>query len=168
MTLQEFCDTLPKERQIELAINFAKQAVPIWEKYAESNPLSYRDTVVGLTHTIPKQLLADTINEVQKHLSTPKLLRSIKGKSKLLKLYSYFSDPVVALQDTDWEPPTSIEKTFYAVYNLIGSIVDKEVTAFNERTIYVSINQAIDAIQTAGILSEKEIKEILKHTKNGK
>lgn len=168
MTLQGFCKTLSRKKQIELAIRLIKLTLPTWDNYAENNPLSYRDTVVGMTHTIPKQLLSDTINEVQKYIATPKLLRSIKGNIILLKLYTYFGDPIVALQDTDWAPPTPIEKIFYSVYNLIGSIIDKDVTAFNESTIYVSINQSIDAIQTTGILSESQIKEILKQTKNGK
>lgn len=168
MTLQEFCDTLPKDKQIELAIQLISLSLPIWDKFAENNTLSYRDTVVGLTHTIPQQLLADTINEVQNYLSTPRLLRGFKSKRKLLKLYSYFDEPIVALQDTDWELPTIVERTFYSVYNLLGSIVDKDITAFNERTIYVAINQSIDAIQTAGILSESQIKETLEQAKIGK
>src|SRR5688572_7266621 len=157
MTLQEFCNTLPKDRQIKLAINLTKQALPIWDKYADNNILSYRDTVVGLSHTVPKQLLSDTINEIENRFATQKFLRIIKDNSKLLKLYSYFDDPIVALQDSDWELPEQVKKTFYSVYNLIGSIIYKNITAIDESRLYVSINQVIDAIKTADILSENQI-----------
>ena len=166
MTLQEFCDTLPESKQVELAVNLIKHILPVWDNYAKQSSLSYRDTVVGLTHTVPKQLLADTINEVEIYFSVPMLLRKLKRKDKLIKLYSHFSDPVIALRDTDWELPQAVEKTFYSVYNLTGSIVDKKKTIFDESAIYVSINQAIDAIQLTGLLSEKQIQEIIYQPKN--
>jgi hypothetical protein len=168
MTLQEFCDSLPKDKQITLAVTLTKQILPIWDEYAEGNILTYRDTVVGLTHTVPKQLLADSIKEVEIYLSTQKLLRKLKNNSKLLKLYSYFGDPIVALWDSDWELPEPVQKIFYSVYNLLGSIVDKNKISSEETKIYVSINQAIDAIETSGRLSEDQIKEILKQAKNDK
>jgi hypothetical protein len=166
MTLQEFCDTLPESKQVELALSLIKHVLPVWDDYAKHNSLSYRDTVVGLTHTVPKQLLADTTNEVEIYFSGPRLLRRLKRKNKLLKLYSYFSDPVIALWDSDWELPQAVEKTFYSVYHLTGSIVGKKKTVFDESAIYVSINQAIDAIQLSGLLSEKQIREIIYQPKN--
>lgn len=168
MTLQEFCYTLPKNKQIKLAIKLAKQALPIWDNYADNNILSYRDTVVGLTHTVPKQLLSNTINEIENHFATQKLSRIIKDPSKLLKLYSYFDDPIVALQDSDWELPEQVKKTFYSVYNLIGSIIHKNMATIDESRLYITINQAIDAIKTADILSENQINQILQRMKNGK
>src|SRR5258706_4102371 len=161
MTLQEFCDTLSENKQIELAVNLIKHILPVWDNYAQQNSLSYRDTVAGLTHSVPKQLLTAAMNEVEAYLAGPKLLRRLKRKDKLLKLYSYFSDPIIALHDTDWELPQAVEKTFYSVYNLTGSIVDKKKMVFDESAIYVSINQAIHAIQLSSVLSENQIQEII-------
>jgi hypothetical protein len=78
-----------------------------------------------------------------------------------------FSDPILALQDLDWELPYEVERTFYAVHNLLDSVLGKEKTVFNGTTIYVTINQAIDAIESSKLLSETEIKEMLYENKNG-
>src|SRR6476620_4106886 len=157
MTLQEICDTLSEQKQVQLAVNLTKHALPVWDDYAQHHPLSYRDTIVGLTHTVPKQLLADTIRAIEIYLSVPKLFRRLKRKDKLLKLYSCFSDPVIALRDTDWELPHPVEKAFYSIYNLLAAIVDEKKTVFGVSTIYVSINQAIDSLETSAILSETQI-----------
>ncbi len=54
VTLQEYIDSLSKEKRFEIAIALAKLTLPIWDKYADKNDLTYRDTVVGLTHIFRK------------------------------------------------------------------------------------------------------------------
>lgn len=76
-----------------------------------------------------------------------------------------FRDPIVALQDLDWELPNEVERTFYAVHNLLDSLLGKEKTVVNEATIYVTINQAIEALESSNLLTEKEIREILYENK---
>ncbi|HEV7424358.1 MAG TPA: hypothetical protein VGO21_04175, partial [Candidatus Paceibacterota bacterium] len=77
-----------------------------------------------------------------------------------------FDDPIVALQDTDWQLPDEVQKTFYAVYNLIDTLLVKEKTVFDESTIYVSINQAADALETSKTLTFYDINQILDDIKN--
>jgi hypothetical protein len=79
-----------------------------------------------------------------------------------------FDDPIIALQDTDWELPNEVQKTFYAVYNLIDTLMGKKKTVFEESSIYVSINQAIDALETSKTLTFDEINKILIDIKNGR
>lgn len=166
MSLQEFCDSLSKKKQLELALLLAEKALPVWNKYVDQNKLVYRDSVVGLNHEVPNTLLTDTIKEIKKYISGIALLRFFKPKTNLMKLNSYFDDPLVALQDLDWEPPIPVEKIFYSVYNLLESVMGKHVTVSNERTIYVSINQAIEALVSGGVLTEFQIKEILNSSRN--
>ncbi len=71
------------------------------------------------------------------------------------------------MQDLDWELPSPVELTFYATRNLLDKVNGEEVTVFDEPQIYVVINQAIDALSQEKIMSDVEIKELLKKYKNG-
>jgi hypothetical protein len=166
MTLEEHIDNLPKDKQFDIAIRLTRLALPIWNKYAKKNELTYHDTVVGLQHSVNRTLLKNTIDAVEKYISTNKINKAIIKNIDLLKFSRQFSDPLVALQDLDWELPNEVERTFYAVHNLLDSALGIEKTIFNEATIYVTINQAIEALESSKLLTEKEIREILYENKN--
>ena len=167
MTLEEHIDNLPKDKQFDIAIRLTRLALPIWDKYAKKNELTYRDTVVGLQHSVNRTLLKNTIDAVEKYISTNIIGKAIMKNTALISLSRQFSDPIVALQDLDWELPNEIERTFYSVHNLLDSALGKEKTVFNETTIYVTINQAIDALSSSKLMTEAEIREILYDNKNG-
>jgi len=166
MTVQEFIDSLPKEEQFQVAIHLAKKCLLIWNHYARESQLSYRDSVVGLSHTVDQQLLQNTIEMVEEYLRLNDSAKLLDGKKKLLEIRGRFEDPTVALQDTDWELPDQVQKVFYAVYNLIEAALGKDRTVFGELTIYVSINQAVDALESSNTLTIDQIKSILQETKN--
>ena len=168
MTLQKYTDSLSKDGRFKVAIRLTKLALPIWDNYADKNPLTYRDTVVGLTHTLDKKILKDTIDAVETYLNSNKIKKIIGGTSELREIRRQFDDPIVALQDTDWQLPDEVQKTFYAVYNLIDTLLVKEKTVFDESTIYVSINQAADALETSKTLTFDDINQILDDIKNGR
>lgn len=165
MTLEQLCETLSEDKQIKLAIDLINISIPVWRDYSQLNVLSYRDTVVGLTHTVPNELLQDTINEIENYLESPNAIPKLQNRQRFLKLFSLFSDPIVALQDNDWKLPHVPERIFYSVYNLIRAIVEIDLKVF---TISVSINQAIDAIQSAELLTADQIKQILEEAQNGR
>ncbi len=167
MTLQEHIDNLPKNKQFDIAIRFTRLALPIWNKYAKKNEPTYRDTVVGLQHSVKRTLLKNTIDAVEKYIATNTIGKAILKNTELISLSRQFSDPIVALQDHDWELPNEIKKTFYSVHNLLDSVLGKEKTVFNETTIYVTINQAIDALLSSKLMTEKEIRKILYDNKCG-
>jgi hypothetical protein len=167
MTLKEHIDNLSKDKQFDIAIRLTRLTLPIWDNYADNNELTYRDTVVGLQHSVDKTLLKNTIDVVEKHILTNRINKEFIKNFDLLKFSRQFSDPIVALHDTDWEPPYEVERTFYAVYNLLDSALHKDKTVFNETTIYVTINQAIDALSSSKLMTETEIREILYDNKNG-
>ena len=161
MTLEEHIENLPKDKQFDIAIRLTKLSLPIWNKYADKNELTYRDTVVGLHHFVDRALLKNTIDAVEKYISTNMISKVVIKNTDLLSLSRQFSDPIVALQDIDWELPNEVEKTFYAVHNLLDAALGKEMTAFNESTIYVTINQAIDALDSSKTMTEEEIRKVL-------
>ena len=168
MTLQEYTESLSSQQQLKLAVRLAKLALPIWSKYANENDLAYRDSVVGLTHSVDKKILQDTIESIEEYLSSNKFKKILNGKRKLMSIRSQFDDPIVALQDLDWELPDPIQKTFYSVYNLIDSLLGETQTAFGDSTIYVSINQAVDALDSSKILTSDDIKKIISDSTNGR
>lgn len=168
MTLQEYIDSLPKDKQFDIAIRLTRLALPIWDKYADENKLTYRDTVVGLQHSVDKNLLKNTIDAVEKYISINKFNKATVKNIDLLSFNKQFSDPIVALQDTDWTLPNEVESAFYAVHQLLDAILGKERTVFNEATIYVAIDQAIDALHSSKTLTEDKIEDILYENKNGK
>jgi len=118
--------------------------------------------VVGLTHSVDKSLLTKTIISVEEHLS------SNKSKEILFNLREQFDDPIVALQDTDWELPGEVQRTFYSVFNLLEACLGNTENSFGDLTIYVSINQAIDALDISKTLTFEEIKEMIYDRKNGR
>lgn len=161
MTLEKHIENLPKDKQFDIAIRLTKLSLPIWDKYADKNEPTYRDTVVGLPHSVDRALLKNTIDAVEKYISTNMISKIVIKNTDLLSLSRQFSDPIVALQDIDWELPNEVEKTFYAVHNLLDAALGKEMTAFNESTIYVTINQAIDALDSSKTVTEEEIRKVL-------
>ena len=161
MTLEEYIENLPKDKQFDIAIRLTKLLLPIWDRYADKNKLTYRDTVVGLNHSVDRTLLKNTIDAVEKYISTNLINKVIIKNTDLLSLSRQFSDPIVALQDIDWELPKEVEKTFYAVHNLLDAALGKEMLVFNESTIYVTINQAIDALDSSKTMTKEEIRKVL-------
>ncbi len=79
MTLEQLCESLSEQKQLKLAIDLINISLPAWEEYTKSNTLTYRDTVVGLTHTVDKDLLHDTINEIASFLAKPEAVILHKG-----------------------------------------------------------------------------------------
>lgn len=161
MTLEEFTNSLPKDKQLKLALHFARLALPVWEDYCADRDISYRDTVVGMTHSTDKNLPRNVLNAIEEYLNMNKWQKFLNGKKNILKFRSQFDEPIVALQDEDWQLPYEVKTTFYAFYNLTDAVIGKDVTVFGDSTIYVSINQAIDALETSGTMSVDEINRIL-------
>lgn len=162
MALIDYLSRLSKDNQHTLAIMLIKLALPIWNRYADKSELTYRDTVVGLQHKVNRNLLTDCIIAAEDYLNSSHVEKiPNRGKEIITFLYNELREPIVALQDHDWELPYEVETTFYAVYNLIGNLNGEENTLFNEPRIYVSINQAADALTTSGVLTFDEINEML-------
>ena len=158
MSLEKRVDDLPSEKRFKLAITLSKLTLKIWDKYSSTNELTYTDSVVGMNHIVDKDILKNTIFEIEKMTNA--------NTNKIAKLKEDFSDPIVSLQDDDWELPYEVLHAFYSVNNLLDAFIGNEKTVFGESTIYVSINQAIDALETSKIISIDEIKTIITSIEN--
>jgi len=95
-------------------------------------------------------------------------LSSNRKKDILFKLRERFDDPIVALQDRDWKLPDEVQKTFYSVFNLLEACLGNLESSFGELTIYISINQAVDALDISKIVTPEEIKDMLYERENGR
>jgi hypothetical protein len=168
MTLAEYCDSLDGKQKLKLAVLFIKAAMPVWEKFSETGKLTYRDSTVWMKHHVDKYLLQNVIKEVEIISENSDKSETADPSEKIINLYNDFSDPVTAIQDDDWKLPGPAEKIFFSVYNLLSAIVLKDESKEGESSYYVSINQAIDVIDSEKLLSEEEIKLILYSVQNKK
>lgn len=161
MTIQEHIESLSIDKQFKLAIRLLNLAVPIWHNYAENGNLHYRDSVVGLQHSVDKNLLTNTLRLVGKYCSANLNQKLLAKDDELLGLKMLFSDPIIALQDDDWNLPKDVENVFYGIYNILNAALGEEVTMFGESTIYISINQALTALDFSGQIATEELKAMM-------
>ena len=56
---------------------------------------------------------------------------------------------------------------FYSIHNLLDAALGKERTVFDETTMYVTVNQAIDALESSKSFTTEEIK-IMLYNNNGR
>ena len=155
MDLKEYCSSLTKDKLSELAIRLCDRAYPIWSNYCDPGELSYQDTIVGISHTIEKNILSDAL-ELCHHLQTDRNL----FKNQKDAMLERFLEPITALQDADWVLPYPVERVFYAIYNLVDGFKQK-VSVFGELVHYLSVNQAVDAIYKAGLMTPGELKKLI-------
>jgi hypothetical protein len=160
MTLKELISILDESSQYDLALTLTNKTLTIWDSYSNSNKLEYVDTVVGMHHKVENDILSRTLSTIKQEILNPKT-----QLKKIEQLREEFSDPIVAMQDLDWELPAPVKLAFYATRNLLDKINGEEITVFDEPLIYVVINQAIDALSQAKVMSDSEINELLKKYK---
>jgi len=157
MTLKKITETLNEQSQFKLALDLVEKALPIWKNYAAFNKLAYQDSVTGMHHVVRKDILHRALEALRKELTNPE-----SQATEIEGLREEFSDPIVAMQDFDWELPYPVERTFYALRNLLDKAAGQNCTSFGESQIYLVINQAIDALEKAKVLSESEIRAVFK------
>ena len=158
MTLQEYIDSLPKDEQFQLAIKLTRLSFPVWSNYADRNKLTYRDSVVGMTHIVDRNLLQRSVDIAEEYVSSGVIKKNIIGKNKLSEIYMEFREPVVGLQDTDWELPEEVLNVFYATYNIVRAVLGQKIVGSDEPCIYISISQAINALEESKTLTLDEIR----------
>ncbi len=157
MTLENFFKTLPRLKQINIAYSLLKSALPIWSEFAENNKLEYKDSVVGLKHTVNKDIIKNVLSLAEKISEANQYVYD----KETITFKKTFTEPIVALQDGDWELPDAVLLTFYSAYNLMTALTEPEENTFHEPSIYISVNNAIEALEITQKLSSEEIKRIL-------
>src|SRR5688572_14485984 len=101
MTLIKYVTSLDNVTQHRLAITLLEKAIPIWDQFASEHSLEYSDSIVGMSHVIAKDILSRAL-EVIKDGSTHKNSMAMK------KIRHEFMEPMVALQDDDWQLPYAV------------------------------------------------------------
>lgn len=124
--------TMAQQKAVE--IRLCRHALKNWESYCaqqnpEQQPLTYFDTVVGMIHQVEVDLPRKALAEVEQ-------------EQVQSKLYSAYNEPIVALQDQDWELPEYAEYAYYALYNLWRKYMLKQ-----RLDPLLILNQALASIQ---------------------
>lgn len=161
MNLDEHIASLPSAQQWVIAYQMARAALPIWEAFAVDGELHYIDSVVGMSHTVAPDLLARALAAAEELVHMPERDMRAHAGGRMKEFQAEFLDPIVALQDMDWELPSPVQRCFYAVSNLVEVLSGQERSTFGEAMRYVVVNQALDAIHQARLLSDAEIHAIL-------
>ena len=150
--------------QLQLAIELAEKALPVWEQYAAKEILMYKENANESGYHVNKDLLCNSLAYLKNNFT----LLTTPGKTALTGLKKYqneFIGPVMALADGYWKLPYVVKKVFYAVYEILNGILD-----YNEREVNFDFSNAItdslDAIDIAGLLTEKQVRELLEPYKN--
>lgn len=156
MPLDKIVSNLSNKHQLELAVVLIEKALVIWDEYCIGGKLDYIDTVVGMHHEVKPDLPARSLALAKKELQHPGT-----QAAEIKALNDEFIEPIVAMQDDDWEMPDAVEKVFYAAYNLNEFLNGLTTTTFAESQIYLVINQAIDALLTKEIMTLAEINNLI-------
>jgi hypothetical protein len=157
MTLKKNTTALTEQNQLRLTLDLLEKALPIWEDYAVSNKTEYRDSVTGMHHVVRKDLLNRALEAVKEEFVNPESRRR-----EIDQLKEEFSDPIVAMQDFDWELPYPVERVFYALWNLFDTVIGQNRRLFDNSQVHIAVNQVVDALVAAKVLSESEIHAVFK------
>jgi hypothetical protein len=145
------------EDKLDLAIQLARKALPIWEKFTAANGMVYRSTGAGPYLTIDHNLLFNVLQDIQTVYYSQET-----NRIKLLhQYYDSFLGPVIAMHDGDWPANYPVKKIFLAVYNIVKSTLEQSNPGNTKSLLSVSINQSLDCLDISGVYSKPEILEFL-------
>lgn len=160
VSLETRVERMGDVKSIGTALRLLRMALPIWNEFAGGRTVRYRDSVVGMEHTISVDFLERSVEAMEHHQTNPWIFRLFQ-RSRLLRSMSTFDDAVVSLQDLDMEWPEPVSLTFYATHNLMHHIIIGSPTASGHSHVYVSINQSIDALERSGLANTNDIRSFL-------
>jgi len=110
-------------------LELCRHALEIWEGYARAqSPITYQDSVVGITHTLDQRLPRDAFE-------------SSRAGRALSGIAARYNEPIVAMQDDDLELPENIEYAYYAIHNLFRKYVQGDAAIDD----WLIVNQALSA-----------------------
>jgi hypothetical protein len=141
---------LNESSKIQLALKMAKISVPIWEAYKKRNTLLLFKSEVYNQPDVDMALLRETLAAIE----TDEL-------ADLRQSFNQFRQPIVMLQEGEWELSISIKNAFYSVYNLAKAVLSAENKAQRSSCVRQSVMQSFDAINKSFLLSMDEWKDFL-------
>lgn len=156
MPLDSFVASLTETQRYRIAIDLIERLYPVWDEFAHNQSnLEYIDTVVGMEHSVDKDIVKRTV------LLAKNWMDGRCDKMELELINDMYTDPIISLQDEDWEIDHTIELIFYSVYNLMRKVNGVEKSLFGEEQLYLVINQAADALLQSNSMTVDEINSLL-------
>lgn len=123
---------LSEDDRIDALVVACEPALVAWTTWALRVKPSYVDSVVGMRHVVDVDLLARALDEVRRRHDRPDVAKTIHD----------FVEPIVALQDGDFELDDRMQYAFYAIYNLHRIVFEPS----DHVTVALVLNQATAAI----------------------
>lgn len=155
MSLERYVNSLPKRKQFEIAIKLDRLAMYTWENFVATtdnkrdNWVYYYDGAVGGEHLIDQTLLQRTVDEVEKYVNSD-FNPANYDETKFAQLKDEWWTPIRGLEwEEDWFVPDELKLLVFSISNLLNAATGMKETVFKESTIYVSINQSIDALTSS-------------------
>jgi hypothetical protein len=123
---------LSPDARLSALVVACEPALVAWLTYALRARPAYTDSVVGLHHVVDVELPTRALDDVRRLHDAPDAAATQKA----------YVEPIVALQDGDWElPGQRLEHAYYAIYNLHRLAFEPQDTV----TAALVLNQAISA-----------------------
>ena len=177
--LDEYCNSLSDEAQLEIAIRLGKQVLPVWEKHFTEKPgdienlnalIEDSNRVKGGAKYIDVDFPKRALEKIERSLENArkkdgKPVPNMKSDATLSPLLATSMQP---LTNPQWDEtlPYPVRLVFTLVWNIVTWILFRRSTDANETHIYVAINQAADALMSESILTVEQINEILREYQN--
>jgi len=150
----EWWKALDDVDQLHLALSLARKALPVWERFTQTQEIVYRNSSTGPFNQLESQLLYVAIEEMQLR---SQLQYPTSDQKKINQCYYNFVGPVLALQDGAWTAPYPVKKIFLSVYNILKSILEKNSVPGFQNYLAAAINQSIDCMEVSKLYSRNEI-----------
>lgn len=163
MTLEEIIASLPELAKVELAVHLLEIGLPIWEHFVQkpTTELTYYSFLIGMETVDPNIIKRSTL--IAKQWVSPQSSDAQEQlETTLKKLIANFEDHLLGMKDWELEMDRHPQLIFYAASNLLSYINGEEITIYKESSIYVAVNQTIDAILRTNLQSQNEIDAILR------
>jgi len=158
----EWWKALDDVDQLHLALSLARKALPVWERFIQTQEIVYRNSSTGPFNKIESQLLYVAIEEMQLR---SQLQYPSSDQKKINQCYYNFVGPVLALQDGAWTAPYAVKRIFLSVYNILKSIMEKNSVPGFQNYLAAAINQSIDCLDVSKLYSRNEIAVFLESYK---
>lgn len=162
MSLERYVNSLPRRKQYEIAIKLDRLAMYLWENfvattdYKRDNWVYYYGSAVGGEYLIDQNLLQRTVDEVEKYVNSD-FAAAQYNEDKYATLYDEWWNAIRGLEwEEDWNVPAELKLLLFSIHNLLEATMGTEETVFKESTVYVSINQSIDALTSSGRMTMDE------------
>lgn len=131
-TYEDRLAALDTDARLDALVVACEPALVAWMTYALRVKPAYVDGVVGLKHVVDVDLPARALDEVRHRHDRPDVAATIHA----------YVEPIVSLQDGDFELSKRLEYGFYAIYNLHRLAFEPADSV----TGMLVLNQAISAL----------------------